>query len=588
KNVMKQSVNMQKQLLDIPQENQLSRKLRRTLAWNIVTSTVHQSRFRFGLVLVLSIIFWAAVFCLFYDAFSFIDSMHAEVMSLLFNTFFSALMVMMTFSTGILMYGGLYRSGESSFLLTCPLRAETIHAHKFTEAFWFSSWGFILLGSPMLIAYGIVRDAPWSFFLMIVPFIVTFVVIPASIGSILCMLVVAGLPRLRLHALSISFALVAVGIFWISWSTFSSTKSQLLTTAWFEETLSRLAMTEQVFLPSWWLASGLLDAALRGESPDLTNQSTREALKFLGLILANALLLSLIASWVARWTYRKGYSNLQAEVPIRKRRQLFWLDELLTRGGSNVGNPIRLLLVKDLQIFRRDVTQWSQFIIFFGLLGLYFYNLRSFNYSHVYASLIGHLNLAVVGLIFSTFTTRFVFPSISLEGRRFWILGLLPIDRDQIVLSKFFFSFAGGLIPCLGLILLSDSMLGLPWSTIFIHLMCSLALCSGLSGIAVGMGASIPNFRESSPAKIAAGFGGTLSLVLSAMFIILLVVTVGFTHHFNLLQQTLGQVPLDTASQLLGSSGGQVVSLCIIIAGGLLATFLPLILGIRAFRQLEP
>ena len=69
------------------------------------------------------------------------------------------------------------------------------------------------------------------------------------------MLVVAGLPRLRLHALSISFALVAVGIFWISWSTFSSTKSQLLTTAWFEETLSRLAMTEQVFLPSWWLAS---------------------------------------------------------------------------------------------------------------------------------------------------------------------------------------------------------------------------------------------------------------------------------------------------------------------------------------------
>ena len=579
---------MQKQLLDIPQENQLFRKLRRTLAWNIVTSTVHQSRFRFGLVLVLSIIFWAAVFCLFYDAFSFIDSMHAEVMSLLFNTFFSALMVMMTFSTGILMYGGLYRSGESSFLLTCPLRAETIHAHKFTEALWFSSWGFILLGSPMLIAYGIVRDAPWSFFVMIVPFIVTFVVIPASIGSILCMLIVAGLPRLRLHALSISFASVAVGIFWISWSTFSSTKSQLLTTAWFEETLSRLAMTEQVFLPSWWLASGLLDAALRGESPDLTNQSTREALKFLGLILANALLLSLIASWVARWTYRKGYSNLQAEVPIRKRRQLFWLDELLTRGGSHVGNPIRLLLVKDLQIFRRDVTQWSQFIIFFGLLGLYFYNLRSFNYSHVYASLIGHLNLAVVGLIFSTFTTRFVFPSISLEGRRFWILGLLPIDRDQIVWSKFFFSFAGGLIPCLGLILLSDSMLGLPWSTIFIHLMCSLALCAGLSGIAVGMGASIPNFRESSPAKIAAGFGGTLSLVLSAMFIILLVVTVGFTHHFNLLQQTLGQVPLDTASQLLGSSGGQVVSLCIIIAGGLLATFLPLILGIRAFRQLEP
>ncbi len=579
---------MQNQLLDIPQENQLTRRLRGTIAWNLVTTIFHQSRFRFGLVIVLSTIFWAAVFCLFYDAFNFIDSMHAEVMSLLFNTFFSALMVMMIFSTGILMYGGLYRSAESSFLLTCPLRAEAIHAHKFTEALWFSSWGFILLGSPMLIAYGIVRDAPWSFFIMLLPFIVTFVVIPASIGSILCMLVVAGLPRLRLHALSISLAVAAIGIPWGLWATFGAVQSQLLTAAWFEETLSRLAMTEQVFLPSWWLSSGLLDAALRGESRELTYKSTVEALKFLGLILANALLLSLLACWTARWTYRKGYSNLQAEVPIRRHRQLFWLDELLSRTGSPIGNPIRLLLVKDLQVFRRDVTQWSQFVIFFGLLGLYFYNLRSFNYTHVYASLIGHLNLAVVGLILSTFTTRFVFPSISLEGRRFWILGLLPIHRDQIVWSKFLFSFVGSLVPCLGLLLLSDSMLGLPWGTVFVHLTCCLALCGGLSGIAVGMGASMPNFRESSPAKIAAGFGGTLSLVLSAMFIILIVITVGFTNHFNLLQQTLGQLPGNTASWLLGSSGGQVASILIIVPGGLLATFLPLLLGIRAFRQLEP
>ena len=402
------------------------------------------------------------------------------------------------------------------------------------------------------------------------------------------MLVVAGLPRLRLHALSISLAIAAIGIFWVLWATFGAVQSQLLTAAWFEETLSRLAMTEQVFLPSWWLSSGLLDAALRGESRDLTRQSTLEALKFLGLILANALLLSLVASWVARWTYRKGYSNLQAEVPIRRHRRLFWLDELLARAGSRVGNPIRLLLVKDLQIFRRDITQWSQFVIFFGLLGLYFYNLRSFNYTHVYASLIGHLNLAVVGLILSTFTTRFVFPSISLEGRRFWILGLLPIHRDQIVWSKFLFSFVGGLVPCLGLILLSDCMLGLPWGTVFVHLTCCLALCGGLSGIAVGMGASMPNFRESSPAKIAAGFGGTLSLVLSAMFIILIVITVGFTNHFNLFQQTVGQLSGTTTSWLPGISGGQVVSILIVIPGGLLATFLPLVLGIRAFRQLEP
>jgi len=497
-------------------------------------------------------------------------------------------MIMMIFSTGILMYGGLYRSEESKFLLACPLRAEAIHAHKFIEALWFSSWGFILLGSPMLIAYGIVRDAPWSFFIMLLPFMVAFVFIPASLGSILCMLVVAVLPRLRLHAFSVLFATATFAALWLAWSTFGLTQSQVLTPAWFEETLSRLAMTEQVFLPSWWLSSGLLDAALRNESRELTRQSTLEAIKFLGLIIANAMLLSLMASWVARWAYRKGYSNLEAEMPCKRQRQIFWLDELLARSGSKQGHPIRLLLVKDLQIFRRDVTQWSQFVIFFGLLAFYFYNLQSFNYSNAYASLIGHLNLAVVGLILSTFTTRFVFPSISLEGRRFWILGLLPIHRDQIIWAKFLFSFIGGLIPCLGLILLSDSMLGLEQKTIYVHLACCVALCGGLSGIAVGMGACMPDFRESSPAKIAAGFGGTVSLVLSALFIIFVVITVGLTSHFNLLRNAGGRLPDSPILWLIEGSGGVVISLVIIIAIGLLATFAPLFLGIRAFRHLEP
>ena len=36
---------------------------------------------------------------------------------------------------------------------------------------------------------------------------------------------------------------------------------------------------------------------------------------------------------------------------------------------------------------------------------------------------------------------------------------------------------------------------------------------SGLSGLSVGLGAIVPNFRETDPSKIAVGFGGTLNLV---------------------------------------------------------------------------
>src|ERR1700690_3137540 len=106
----------------------------------------------------------------------------------------------------------------------------------------------------------------------------------------------------------------------------------------------------------------------------------------------------------------------------------------MTNQPSAPGGPLGggTLLVKDFPLFRRDPVQWSQFIISFGLLALYVVNIRRLSYIPNYSAMIGFLNLAVVGLILSTFTTRFIFPMISLEGRRLWILGLLPIKRDSI------------------------------------------------------------------------------------------------------------------------------------------------------------
>jgi ABC-2 type transport system permease protein len=210
------------------------------------------------------------------------------------------------------------------------------------------------------------------------------------------------------------------------------------------------------------------------------------------------MLLQLLAGCLARSCYRTGYSQLVGEVPVRRQRQIAWVDQALSATGTARGRPLRLLLVKDLRLFRRDISQWSQFVIFFGLLGLYFFNLRAFTYNVAYASMISFLNLAVAGLILSTFTTRFVYPMISMEGRRFWILGLLPVHRDQIVWSKFLFSFFGGLLPCCGLLFLSDSMLGISRSLLWVHEICCVVLCAGLSGIAVGLGARMPDSAERS------------------------------------------------------------------------------------------
>lgn len=562
-------------------------RLRAMLAWRTIQWMVRHARLRLTLVALLSLVFWASLYGLFHEAFAFLDSLHAQVISLLFNAFFASLMVMLVFSNGILTYGSMYASPEAKLLLTLPARSESIFGHKFRESLWFSCWGFVLLGSPMLAAYGVVRGAPWTYYALLFPLMISFVIIPATIGSICCIAMAAWLPRLRFHATAIALAAGSTAAVWLGWSLIRSVNNQGITTAWFEETLSRMSIAEHKLLPSWWLSSGLIEAARKDVDAENAWASFIESLKFLALLVSNGLLLQVAGGWVAQSAYRLGYSQIAGEVPARRNRQLSRFDDFLTNIGSRRRRPLRLLLVKDLRIFRRDIAQWSQFAIFFGLLGLYFFNLRCFNYTHTYRSMIGFLNLAVVGLILSTFTTRFIFPMISLEGRRFWILGLLPVHRDQIVWSKFLFSFFGGLLPCSLLVWLSDSMLGVSRGLLVVHEICCLMLCLGLSGIAVGLGAKMPDLRESSPAKIASGFGGTLSLVMSSLFIIFTVMVVALpVHVFAALAAMAppGRSPFSWAA----GPWGMTISVSVVVVVGLLVTFIPLTLGIRAFRQLEP
>jgi ABC-2 type transport system permease protein len=95
----------------------------------------------------------------------------------------------------------------------------------------------------------------------------------------------------------------------------------------------------------------------------------------------------------------------------------------------------------------------------------------------------------------------------------------------------------------------------------------------------------MPNFRETSPSKIAAGFGGTLNLVLSALYIMVVVVLTALPCHFYLLA---GKGPWGAAFMdarylrlwlIIGTGAAIVV--------GAVATIVPLYRGLRAFRRLE-
>jgi ABC-2 type transport system permease protein len=566
-------------------EARLLWRVRRQTLSTALRQALKRSRLRVTLVVVLSAVFWYGLFRLFSAGFEFLNSTigdsvtFAQTLEAIYNIFFASLMMMLVVSSCIILYSGLYGSAEAEFLLTTPIRPQRIVLHKFQEAIGFSSWGFVLLGSPMLVAHGLQAGAPWYYFALLLPFMASFVYIPGGIGAIVCMLFVHRIARLNQHFF-VGVGLVAVvALLALGWSLVGASNNDLLTPTWFQEMLGRLKFSEHRLLPSWWLTSGLLEAARANGH----GSSWAESLLFLSLLISNALFLRVLAVAVGAKIFRTSYSELRTERSRRRPSRRFWADQAVLRFSPLLTRPMRLLIVKDLRLFRRDPMQWSQFIIFFGLLGLYFANIRRFSYDVNYTAwvnMISFLNLAVVGLILSTFTTRFIFPMISLEGRRLWILGMLPLSRGSILWGKFLFAASGCAIPSCLLILLSDLMLQISPMIVLIHQLICLLLCVGLSGIAVGLGAKMPDLREESPSKIAAGFGGTLCLVISASYIVLIVLCTALPSHFYL---SALQAHVDPYWVHAWLAAGTIAAIAI----GLLATFVPMTIGLRAFRALE-
>ena len=559
------------------------RRLRWRLIANGLRLLVNGSRLRLAMIAICSSIFWAGLFLLFFGGFqflkSFIPKLSGEFVEYIFSMFFLSLLIMLIFSAGIILYSGLFQSREATYLLTTPAPPDQIFAYKFFEAIAYSSWAFLLLGSPLMVSYGIVEDASWPFYAIFPVFFLAFVLIPGSLGAVGAILVAAFLPRRRKTVLGIGIVLLAAGLVAFGLRIWR-TPGDLLTTDWLDGLLGRLEFSRHPLWPSRWMSSGLV-ASVRGD------WST--GLFYLGVVAAHAGLAYLFAAVVARDLYRLGYGRVQGGRSSRRRWGWYGLDAAFHRVFFFLPNPIRLLILKDLRTFRRDPAQWSQFLIFFGLLAFYFINIRRLSYDvqkPYWRNLISFLNLSVTALILSTFTSRFIFPLLSLEGRNFWVLGLLPLKRESILWGKFAFSSGISLVATEILVILSDLMLRMGPAMIFLHMGMVAILCFGLSGISVGLGARLPNLKEDDPSKIAAGFGGTLNLLVSLVFIFAIVTALAVPCHLYFAGQDnpdFGGVALTDSQFRFWLTAAILASLVV----GVVGTVLPLRIGIKAFQRME-
>jgi len=436
---------------------------------------------------------------------------------LLFFFFFVMLVISNATITGM----GLFRRKDMEWQVALPLPDRSLVLWKTLEGMTLASWGLIVLSAPILLALGQLFHSGPTFYLLGLPALLCLVTISANVSTwALLLLVRFARPWWWRVVIAAGVALLVVAFqrFWIEVP--DSVKGADIVAS-LHDVLRHTEVCMHPLLPSSWVAEALF-AASRG----LHGQ----AWFYLLALLANALFALVLTARLGASMFYPAWHRVMTAAPEAQARagELAWYRQSKPQNDF-LRRLLRLdrasfaLLVKDVRTFLREPTQWGQCLLIFGMLLMYSSNLRRLGYdlqNPFWTLVISHLNLLVCCLALSTLTTRFVFPQFSMEGQRLWILGLSPLPLERVMSLKL--RLIAGVLALLTtlLVIMSSMSLDLPLRRAVFFCGAVVMQSYGLTALALSLGAMLPNFREPNPARIISGFGGTLCLIGSFLYIL--------------------------------------------------------------------
>lgn len=546
-------------------------RLKLRLLRNRVRQIADQSPLRLLLVILFLAVIWGALYAVFDYVFTFLRRFEQQAViaiPLVFHVFVLAMTVLLAFSAAVLVYSALFARAEPSFLLTTPAHPRHVVAIMYLESLFFASWSLVLLGLPLMMAIGHVMGLPWHFYLLFAAALLGFVPIPGAVGLIAALLVAIFLPRLARRTLMYAGAVViaALILWWGRLWGLSSDDSG----AWLQDFLGEMQLLKAALLPSTWVTNAIRYA--------MENRPA-DCLFYLGVTFATAIFFSWAAVTLVGHFLLPAYASAQSAGDRSERVQGRASRSLTEILFFYLSPQMRMLVLKDMRNFLRDPAQWSQLVILFGLLGLYLLYLprsRPDGFSLQWQALICFLNQGAVTLILSTFTSRFVFPMVSLEGRQMWLVGLWPMSRADCLWAKLIYALTICGIAAVSVTILSIRALELPPAMALVQASATMATCVGLCGLAVGLGARLPSFNETSAGRVASGLGGTVNLIASVLLVTVNVALIGVICYRMVERGSLRS--LDAVSALLAV-------LAVVI--GLSAAAVAMKIGIHSFRKAE-
>jgi ABC-2 type transport system permease protein len=438
-------------------------------------------------------------------------------LSWLFLTFLSFL----AFSGVVTALSTFFLSEDLRLLLAAPVAVRRLFLARFLGTVGQSSWMVVAFLVPVLLGVGIARCAPCLYYVAALATVIPFVVIPVAAGAALTLLLVNVFPARRarniLMLMGLLFAASIVLLLrFIQPERLLRVESLPDVMGFF----TTLQSSTTPLLPSFW-AGETLFAGLQGG---------RDWLHAGALWTTAAAFTVLLGAAGERW-YFAGFSKSQEARKARFTR-LRVLDRL---GGWLPLPPARReLLVKDVRVFLRDVTQWSQLLLLLALVLVYLYNFRVLDLERIpYMSgfvknVYAFLNLALAGFVMATVAVRFVFPAVSAEGAAFWVIRSSPVSFHDFLWSKFW----TGLVPVFllteGLTIAANQFLGVDPFLKIVTASAIAFMSLALVGLAMGLGARYPRFGADDATQVAGSAGGVAFMIAAVCYILVMIVLLGW------------------------------------------------------------
>ena len=422
---------------------------------------------------------------------------------------------MLIFSNMVSGVSAVFLSRDNEILFASPSSLEELYLMRYLTTALYTSWMMVIFSLPVFGAFGQVFKAGWTYHLLMVPAVLSIALIGSGLGLMVTIILVNLFPARRTKDIVVYLSLL-FGI--LLYLVIRLLKPEELADPErfpdFIEYLSRLSTPATPLLPPNW-ASTLLTGYMQDHYIDWL---------LAALLVLTPVVLYFGGEWIMNRWFFPGFSKAQESFGGYRRFST------ATYSPSSLGWFFR----KELKMFIRDSSQWSQLFLIGALIVVYLYNFkvlpldRSPLPADAIANIIAYANIGLTGFLVASLAIRFVFPAIGSEGSGFGLTLTSPLSLKKYMLYKYVFYVIPFTILTVILLVASNHLLQIKGPMWWISLITGLVITWSVVAMALGFGAMYADFKAENQAAVQGGFGAILFLftALSFELIIILIASI--------------------------------------------------------------